>query len=609
MARTDLELERLVVVGNSTTSSGEVGGVERDACSTLSLVSVGGDAVPELAKVLEEQRTRAARYEMMFCQNVNGLFFMTLDEPIDWRRSTDRESLLDYAFEHLRVTDVNEALCDQVGASREQLLGTTPRERWGRDRERWREHMRSLYEQGHVHHSVRAPRADGGWLDVEGEYVCTYDRLGRITGHFGSQRDISQRRATATALADSQDRLALAIAAADLAVWDLDLATGSIYFEQRWFERLGYDVDAVPWHDAAWWRSIIHPDDLRQVERCFEDHVASVAPTYRVEYRIRAAGGAWIWLHCTGRATVRDARGRPLRMVGTCQDVTECKQLQARLVESQRLAALGTLAASVGHEINNPLTYVGINLACLERELSAPAAHACERTDRLREMVSRARHGAERVRAVVRDLLGLARTPEPSTSVDLIGILERCIEIVNHQIQRRAQLVREYHPVPGVRGNEDRLVQVFSNLLANAAQAIPETEADHGQIRVTTSAPSEGRVVVEITDNGVGIDAAHLERIFDPFFTTKPAGEGTGLGLAVCRSIVSALGGEIDVQSTPGQGTTFRISLSRAEPDNHAQQTASAARAPSDTARAARLLVLDDEPLTGQSISKILKTH
>ncbi|MDB4957931.1 MAG: Sensor histidine kinase [Myxococcales bacterium] len=551
---------------------------------------------------------RAAHFDSLFSHNINGVFFMRLDEPIGWREATDRDALLDYAFGHLRFAAVNDAACQQLGAKREQLLGVTPSQRWVGDPKQWRAAMRALYDQGHVHHTLRAPRNDGSWFDVEGHYVCTYDAHGRITGHYGTQRDVSTERSTIAALAKSQERLELAIAGGAIGIWDFDLTTNSFDTDARWLERFGYSLDAMRWHDPAWWESITHADDVAEVRRQLTKHIAGETDHYSVERRLRAASGEWIWLFTTGRATARDGNGRALRIVGTCIDITERKQLQARLVASERLAALGTLAAGVGHEINNPLTYIGLNLTLVERELamlanSVPAAAI----QRIRGMIEQARYGTERVGAVVRNLQALSRTPEERVGrVDLNAILMRCLDIADHQIRHRARVVRELAAIPHVLSSEDRMLQLCLNLMVNAAQAIPEGNIDRHEIRIASSTSPEGDAIIVVSDTGVGIASAHVDRIFDPFFTTKPIGQGTGLGLAICRTIVSSMRGEIRVESRPGR-TTFRVSLPAAAPSEAPRAPASVNTPHAPTGL--RLLVIDDEPIVGELIERILDDY
>ena len=203
--------------------------------------------------------------------------------------------------------------------------------------------------------------------------------------------------------------------------------------------------------------------------------------------------------------------------------------------------------------ISNPLTYVIANLAELKRALGDSGDTA------LRDLVQQTQQGALRIRTVVTTLRALSRKDDQSkAAVDLGVLLETSIAMTWNQICQKARLVRDLAEAPIVLGNEGRLVQLFINLLANAAQAIPEGAPESNEIQVRTRTEL-GNAVVEVTDSGLGIPPEARARLFEPFFTTKEPGAGTGLGLAISRDIVIEHGGRIEVESAPGQGATFRV--------------------------------------------------
>jgi signal transduction histidine kinase len=177
-------------------------------------------------------------------------------------------------------------------------------------------------------------------------------------------------------------------------------------------------------------------------------------------------------------------------------------------------------------------------------------------------MLREAREGAERVRHIVRDLKVFSRgDTEERTAVDPRRVMDSCANMARGEIRHRARLVKRYAETPRVSANEARLGQVLLNLLVNATHAIPEGAPDENEIRVATGVDAEGRVMMEVEDTGSGIPDDVKAHIFEPFFTTKTGGAGTGLGLSICQSIVTALGGEITVESEVGRGTTFRVFL------------------------------------------------
>jgi PAS domain S-box-containing protein len=295
-------------------------------------------------------------------------------------------------------------------------------------------------------------------------------------------------------------------------------------------------------------------------------------------------------------------------VVSFIRDVTERNRLEMRLRLADRLASVGTLAAGVAHEINNPLAYVHANLASAREIIDAAAATSPESLPRLgeaAEALREAQEGAERVRVIVRELKIFSRSDDLHVGpVDVHKLLGASANMAWNEIRHRARLVKDYaQRLPPARGNEARLGQVFLNLLVNAAQALPEGSADRHEIRIMTRAEGD-RVIIEVRDTGAGIAPEHRPHLFDPFFTTKAAGSGTGLGLSICHNIVTSLGGELTVESELGKGSTFRVSLPAA-----VEQPASAPPAPEvpAAARRGRVLVVDDEPQIGSAIVRTLR--
>ncbi len=292
-------------------------------------------------------------------------------------------------------------------------------------------------------------------------------------------------------------------------------------------------------------------------------------------------------------AAVADETGAGPEFVASIRDLTERNRMRAMLMQTEKLASIGLLSAGVAHEINNPLAFIANNLAVLDRdlngllELASAYESACpdldavppelaERIRRIAEdldweyvrgnlgrMLARTRDGVQRVANIVQNLRGLARTAPPSMdAVSLSDLLDGATEMVQSRLRRsHIELSVDCAPMPKIACVHSQVGQVFLNLLVNAIQAIEEARpAEGGKIRVRLRA-ERGRQVVEFSDNGVGIPPEALPKLFDPFFTTKPVGEGTGLGLAISHGIITGHGGQIEVETTPGRGTTFRVIL------------------------------------------------
>jgi len=240
-----------------------------------------------------------------------------------------------------------------------------------------------------------------------------------------------------------------------------------------------------------------------------------------------------------------------------------------KIAQTERLAALGTLAAGLAHEINNPLTYVLLQLAQAIRLLPILANDDNRaRVEQVETLVRGSLEGAERIRGIMTGIRAFSRSDDTGVSpVDVRVALDAALKLVMNEIRYRARLVKHYTDPPRVIANEGRLGQVFLNLITNAVQAIPEGDVRSHEIRVSATADDRGDLLVEISDTGAGIPPHLLGRIFEPYFSTKPVGQGTGLGLSISHSIISSFDGKITVTSEVGRGTTFRVVLPAAPPE------------------------------------------
>jgi signal transduction histidine kinase len=273
-----------------------------------------------------------------------------------------------------------------------------------------------------------------------------------------------------------------------------------------------------------------------------------------------------VWLLANADPQLADG-GAVAQVISTYSDITERRGFEARLAVSDRLAAMGTLAAGIAHEINNPLAYITANLAYADGELADPASLSDpSRVMEIRHAILEARDGAHRVRDIVTEMRTLARGDSPSRSISITHVLESVASAIASEISTRAILVKKLVEVPLVEADEARLGQVFINLLLNAADAITEGQPAQNEITIATSVDHAGRIVVEVRDSGVGIPPELHHRIFDPFFTNKPVGRGMGLGLAICHHIITSLRGTISVESAPQRGSVFRVTLPPAAP-------------------------------------------
>jgi PAS domain S-box-containing protein len=403
--------------------------------------------------------------------------------------------------------------------------------------------------------------------------------------------DITREVEAQQAHSRSEDRLRQIVAHAPIVLSACDRAGILTLAEGRGLERLGVQADFIG-------RSIF--DLYPEVPAIAEGARRALAGEANSHLAELAQG-----TYENHLAPMRDGAGEIVGTISVSIDITERHRMQGQLARAERLASLGMLAAGVAHEVNNPLTFVLGNLELIEHDVAAMRGSAPDGViEKLEQRLRDAWMGAERVRTIVRDLNAFSREEErPLHPVDVCAALDASLAMTENEIRHRARLVRDFGSVARVMADEGRLSQVFVNLLLNAAHAIPEGEADRHEIRVVTR-PGPGGVHVEVHDTGAGIPRDVLPRIFDPFFTTKAVGAGTGLGLSVCHAIVTALGGRIELESTPGQGTTARVVLP--EVSGTPEQRKDAPRGAPRTGRRGSVLVIDDEPLIVKVLAAVL---
>jgi PAS domain S-box-containing protein len=314
-------------------------------------------------------------------------------------------------------------------------------------------------------------------------------------------------------------------------------------------------------------------------------------------------------------APIVDDSGKLLGAVVVFRDVSDQRRREEQTAISDRLASLGVLAAGVGHEVNNPLTYMLANASITRKELLEMLETFGDGGERDGEVppdvlariadaeagLSEIEHGAERIARIVKDLKVFARPDAGQQTGDVLGALEWALRVTEHQMRTRARLVTSLKPVPYVQGTETKLGQVFLNLLINATQAIEEGHYEENTVFVSTSLDASGQVLVTVRDTGAGMTPEVSRRVFEPFFTTKAVGSGTGLGLSMCRRLVEGMGGQISVESSPGTGSTFRVLL----PVSETKAIAAMERPMTEKLRG-KILVIDDESMITGAMRRML---
>ncbi len=452
---------------------------------------------------------------------------------------------------------------------------------------------------GETRHNVaRIKHRDGSWRWIESS-TRNLTHEPAVRAYVTNYRDITRRKLAEDALRRSEVNFRTLIEGAPAATF-VHREGMFVYANPAAVAMLGHhhadELIGKPILDY------IQPVEREELRRRMESLVDVGAVRVGRVLMLRADGSPFT---VEGQAMLLDFDGVPSHVV-IGHDISERDAMFARIAMADRMLAIGTLAAGVAHEINNPLAYVATNLETLAAELPnitpGPRSRLTEKM--LQALVSDAREGVERVNSIVHDLRSLSRIDDQKAGpVDVASVMASSIKMTNNEIRHRARIVRTIEDqLPPVDVDASRLGQVFVNLLLNAAQAIEEGDANHNEIRISARTAAGGtQVLIEVADTGSGIAPSIIGRIFDPFFTTKAPGSGTGLGLAISQQIVRAMDGEITVESKLGAGSTFRVVL----PVAAATETRPREMAP-HAGSSRRVLIVDDEPAIGRSLQILL---
>lgn len=368
------------------------------------------------------------------------------------------------------------------------------------------------------------------------------------------QRLAEERERVQVALHERETRLQMALRGGQVGLWDLDLATGSLIWSDEHYRILGLVPGSVPpSYDVM--RDAIHPDDRAAAEALFHSTLVDGKPLY-CEYRVVHPNGSEAWVEAQGQYEL-NAAGKPVRMLGVLTDITRRKQAEAALLQSEKLAVAGRLAASVAHEINNPLAAVANLMYLIKHADSLDAAR--EHADTALKQVMRVAH-------ITRQTLKFHKQAEASRITRLSDEIDSVISLFEGKLKQSGITVeRRFDDDPAVECPGGDLRQVFANFIVNSLDALPG--AGRLAIRVRWSIDwktrTETGLRVTIADTGVGMSPEVKRRIYEPFFTTKGSA-GTGLGMWVSDQIIDRIGGTISVWSSriPGRsGTAFSLFL------------------------------------------------
>ena len=410
--------------------------------------------------------------------------------------------------------------------------------------------------------------------------------------------DLTERRRTEQRLAESERYLERAQALAHVGTWDADLATMTANYSSEMLRIHGMPPGS---HSVTYadFLASIHPEDRARVEESIRRAMKQPSD-HKFDHRVLRRDGTVRVVEATSQ-TVQDASDRPVRIIGSAQDVTERRFLELRLREAQKLEAIGRLAGGVAHDFNNLLTVIlGFSETLLE---GLPAG------DERRASAEQIRAAGRRAAGLTQQLLAFGRQQVFRMQVfDLNAVLTEMRDILQRLIGEQIEIA--ISPDAGqclVKADRGQIEQVILNLALNARDAMPAG----GRLGIATRnvEPSTGEprapwLQLAVSDTGMGMSPEVQAHIFEPFFTTKEAGQGTGLGLATVHGIVNQTGGHIEVSSAPGEGTTFRVFLPCAGQEADPEEVAPAAP---ESGGEETVLLVEDEGAVRRLIAEVLR--
>jgi PAS domain S-box-containing protein len=423
-----------------------------------------------------------------------------------------------------------------------------------------------------------------------------------------ANRIIAQRTRVENALRLSEKRFQLALNAAAIHMWEVDLLRGDVVVDPRWFAQLGYAVPPFEPVAAAVWRSWLHPDDLPVAQQVFTDFRAAGKTTIALELRVCDQQGDYHWFSCRGG--VVEADGEPLRALGTAAEITERKQLEqeliaARLTAEEASQAKSQFLSSISHELRTPLNGVLGYAQILLRDAAA--------TEEQRRHLSAIESCGQHLLTLINDVLDLAKIESGRIEVreapcDLYGLLQSVSDIIRERADSKGLSYQlELAPaVPqDVAADEVKLRQILINLLGNAVKF---TASGGITLRVLTGAGG-GELWFQVLDTGIGIAPGRQADIFQPFQQASRMSGGTGLGLAISRRLCEAMGGRLAVRSAVAAGSCFSVQLPLKPCPGAAERAPR--RAPAQVidigTRPLTVMVVDDNPVNRQVLAGMLR--
>ena len=497
--------------------------------------------------------------DMFFAQSLSGFFFMMIDEPIVWNDQSDKDRLLDYVMGHQRIVKVNQAMLDLYGATEDNFLGITPYDLFSHDINYGRTLWRGLFDKGRWHVETREKRMDGTDVLFDGDYICTYDEEGRITGHFGVQTDITERKAGEEALARALEEKRILLDNVQIQLWYLidDHTYGAVNKAHGDF--LGVDPEDLAFKDMY----DIFPPEVVEECRKVNVEVFISGRAMQTEEWVPDSSGEPRLLSIL-KSPKLSPEGKVEYVVASAYDITDQKRAEEALRIAKTKAEAANVAkseflANMSHEIRTPMNSV---LGMTELLLDTPLE------DEQRRFIQILRSSANSLLELINDILDFSKVEAGKLELKMIDfnlptLLDHFGALMGSTAKAKGltfNLSLSPEVPPFLRGDPWRLRQILSNLTGNAIKFTSQGSVD---IKVDLYCQNDTDVMVRfsVQDTGVGIPEGKMDLLFDKFSqldstSTRQHG-GTGLGLAISKQLAELMGGAIGVESQEGIGSNF----------------------------------------------------
>ncbi len=569
--------------------------------------------ITERKQAEADLRNNQQRLHAFFNQSLDGFFFSMFDESQKWDNSVDKEKILNHIFTHQRYTDVNNALLEQYGTTREKFLNLTSSDIFVHDPQQGLSLRRQLFDNGHLRTETYERREDGTPAWFEGEYVCLYDEQKRITGFFGIQRDITKRKQAEIEREQLIDELAVKNAESETLRESFAAIVGTFEF----FEIVQHILDqikrVIPYDSASVWKvegetqkfiigrdlppvfqdsnyqfntddaSAALPIIRGEVPYVLNNNVQEELLDFQIEphtyinswlvFPLKAHGKIMGLIALDGRQKNQFNEHHAKLIVTFANQVAIAlenarlfTELQNELFMREKLikelesknTELERFTYTISHDLKSPLVTINGFLGYLKADTISG------NTTRVLTDIQRIQDAVDKMHLLLKELLELSRIGRivnPPEKVLFDDLVREALEIVHGQLEAGRVTVQIQPSLPAVEGDRQRLIEFLQNLIDNASKYISDESAPW--IEIGQQGEEGERLVFFVKDNGIGIAPQYHERIFGLFNKLDAKSEGTGVGLALAKRIIEVHGGRIWVESEVGKGATFFFTLAR----------------------------------------------